>query len=90
MTTSTDPIEILQARYAESIGVLPGVPKRFPTSPGDGESLHVEFVDGGYVLILTGDGVERQRRSSPDVEQVMYWIMSYMAFERHVATLMRD
>lgn len=88
--TSTDPIEILQARYAESIGVLPGAPKRFPTSPGDGESLHVEFVGGGYALILTRDNVEQQRRCSPDVEQVMYWILSYVAFERHVGTLMMD
>ena len=79
-----DPIEILQKRYAESIGVLPDVPKRFPTAPGDGESMHVEFSAGHYILIVTLDGRELQRRSSTDIEQVMYWILSRMAFDRYV------
>ena len=78
-----DPIEVLQRRYAESIGVLPDVPKRFPTEPGDGHSMHLEFGDGRYSLVVTRDSRETQRRSSPDVEQVMYWILSYMAFDRY-------
>jgi hypothetical protein len=77
-----DPIEILQARYAESIGVLPDVPRRIPTAPGEGSSVYVEFVEGSYNFVTTHKGRELQRRSSADVEQVMYWILGHIAFNR--------
>lgn len=74
-------MERLQARYAESIGLLPAVPKRLATAPGPGESLHVEFIDGKYVLVACYEGRERQRRSTDDAGQAMYWVLSYMGFQ---------
>lgn len=90
MTTPDDPMERLQARYAESIGVLPDVPKRLATEPGPGESLHVEIIDGNYVLVACHEGRERQRRSTDDMEQAMHWVLSYMGFQRYVGTLTMD
>lgn len=78
----TDPLDILQARYAESIAVLPNTPARFPTTPGGRRCLHAEFSDGQYHLVATFDRRERQRWSSADLDQVMRWILSYLAFQR--------
>lgn len=57
----------------------------FLTERQDDGSPHVEFVDGQYHYVVTERGLELERRSTGDIDEILYWLIYDLAFWMGVA-----
>jgi RNAse (barnase) inhibitor barstar len=57
----------------------------FLTERQDDGSPHVEFVDGQYHYVVTERGLELERRSTRDIDEILYWLIYDLAFWMGVA-----
>lgn len=82
------PVEELKARYdaaAARIAKAAGVrdPRRiapFATIATGSGSAHVEIVHGTYFYVVTERGEELERRAARDEDELLYWLLSDVAF----------
>jgi hypothetical protein len=66
-------------RYCQRIEPL-AVGYSFQTMPGDDGSPHVEFFDEAFQYIVTERGSELERRSTSDIDEILYWLLSDLTF----------
>lgn len=52
----------------------------FPTERQDDGSPHVEFHDGEYYYIVTERGLDLERRSTADIDEILYWMLYDLTF----------
>jgi len=72
----------LQRHYRSACERL-GVPNdRFPyqTCPAHDGSPHVEISGGHYHYVVTERGVELERRTTRDANQLMFWLLADVTF----------
>lgn len=61
--------------------VKPGEhPYTFLTERQDNGSPHVEFTDGEYHYIVTERGLDMERKSTADIREILYWMLSDLTF----------
>jgi hypothetical protein len=78
----TDELQKLRAEYnrlSQRIKPLDGV-YSFQTERSDDGSPHVEFCDGQYHYIVTERGIDLESRSTPDVREIVYWMLYDVTF----------
>ena len=52
----------------------------FLVEPSDSGSPHVEFVDGEFQYVVTERGFESDRRSTPEINEILYWLVNDLVF----------
>jgi hypothetical protein len=52
----------------------------FQTERSDDGSPHVEFSDGQFHYIVTERGLDLESRSTPDVREIVYWMLYDVTF----------
>lgn len=52
----------------------------FQTKPQDDGSPHVEFSNGQYQYVVTERGLELERRSTAETDEMLYWMVSDVTF----------
>ncbi len=57
----------------------------FLTERQDNGSPHVEYADGEYHYIVTERGLDLERRSTQDVNEILYWMLYDVTFWMGVA-----
>ena len=79
---STLSASTVRRRYVQACDRL-GVPEaRFPyqSQPAHDGSPHVEVTDDHYHFVVTERGTELERRSTPDVDELLYWLLQGVTF----------
>lgn len=77
-----DELDLLSAEYdrlSQRINLFDGV-YSFQTERSDDGSPHVEFRDGKYHYIVTERGLDLESRSTPDVREIVYWLLYDVTF----------
>lgn len=83
----TDELQVLRAEYdkfSQRIDPFDGI-YSFQTERSDDGSPHVEFHDGEYHYIVTERGLDLESRSTPDVREIVYWMLKDTTFWMGVA-----
>ena len=72
----------LRRRYARACRQLAAPAGRFPyrSQPAHDGSPHVEVSNDLYHYVVTERGTEFERRSTPDADQLLYWLLRDVAF----------
>jgi len=52
----------------------------FQTERSDNGSPHVEFINGQYHYVVTERGLDLESRSTPDVREIVFWMLSDLTF----------
>lgn len=52
----------------------------FLVEPSDNGSPHVEFIDGEFQYVVTERGSESDRRSTPEINEILYWLVNDLVF----------
>lgn len=80
-------LEALRAEYntaAQRIAPANGE-YGFSTERRDDGSPHVEFADGEFHYVVTERGSEFERRSTEDIDEILYWLVYDLTFWMAVA-----
>lgn len=77
-----DQIEEIQIEFGTLMGRMFGTEpdSRIPTARGDDGTEHLEIIDGEYHLVVTERGLELNRRTTADKNELLYWLISDWAF----------
>ena len=72
----------LRRRYARACERLGAAKDRFPyqSRPAHDGSPHVEVSNDFYYYVVTERGSEIERRSTPDADELLYWLLQGVTF----------
>lgn len=78
----SDPLHELQSEYTRlcRLAFDSEAEFSFQTEPQHDGSPHVEFSNGKYHYVATERGLELERRSTGDIEEILYWMISDVTF----------
>jgi len=83
----TEELQKLRAEYnrlSQRITPFDGV-YSFQIERSDDGSPHIEFSDGQYHYIVTERGIDLESRSTPNVREIVYWMLYDVTFWQGVA-----
>lgn len=80
-------LKILQAEYDRLCQRIEpcGHEHTFLTERQDNGSPHVEFIDSEYYYLVTERGLDLERKSTPDIKEILYWMLYDLTFWKGVS-----
>ncbi len=78
----SDPLHELQTAYTRlcRLAFDSEVEFSFQTEPQHDGSPHVEFSNGKYHYVVTERGLELERRSTDETDEILFWMISDITF----------
>lgn len=83
----SEELEALQVKYNDICQLVSPVAGQytFLTEGQDNGSPHVEFIDNKFHYVVTERGLELDRRSTTDADEIVYWMVYDLTFWMGVA-----